>query len=185
MQCQAAYKKLQEYLDNTLPPAEIQLVEVHLASCAVCRQELASLREIDGALAALPVLTEPANFTEQVMAQVYASPRSLAFLSFLRWEDAVISLAFAWTMTVFLLLSLTLWPHGILTPAVWWDTWLSEPTIEPQYFFGLLANLGMAAAAGISAFALTRYYSSSPTLAHIRGIFPKRPPPPDKPLACS
>lgn len=44
---------LSAYLDGELDPERRRLVEVHLATCAICRETLAALRAGDDALAAL------------------------------------------------------------------------------------------------------------------------------------
>jgi hypothetical protein len=102
MRCETARERLRECLDGQLPPP----VKAHLDGCASCRVEWVWLRQVDDALATLPLSEEPADFTARVMAQVQTaeanrppvlSPASkLAHI--LRWEDAVMSFAFAWAI---------------------------------------------------------------------------------------
>ena len=76
-----AQNELQAYLDGTLAPERARAVRAHLDGCAACRAELALLREVDEALRAWPVLTEPEGLTERVLA-------SLAMTSQLRTAGA-------------------------------------------------------------------------------------------------
>ena len=43
--------RLQEYLDDVLPPEERQVVEAHLAECAACREELVLIQQRSGQVA--------------------------------------------------------------------------------------------------------------------------------------
>jgi anti-sigma factor (TIGR02949 family) len=53
--------QLEAYLDGELDRATVDELESHLASCATCRAELASLEELRGALRALPKHRAPAD----------------------------------------------------------------------------------------------------------------------------
>ena len=79
-------ENLQAYLDGQLSPAEARALKAHLEVCDACVAELNALREVDEALATMPVLPEPAGLTARIMAQIPAPPAPVFRL---RWEDAV------------------------------------------------------------------------------------------------
>ena len=54
MTCEQVRNMLDDYADGDLPEAEFQEVELHLASCAACRQEERLLRALLAEAAALP-----------------------------------------------------------------------------------------------------------------------------------
>lgn len=201
MRCEDARERLQEYLDGQLPPAETQTVEAHLAACAACREDLALLRQVDAALATLPVLEEPAAFTAQVMARVRATrvkalrrsltragpvlseaegPRGSGQVSpellpvfRLRWEDTVVSFAFACAVMSVLFAFSLLRPEDVskaraFLQRAWW-TWLPELDrlwhtlqMEPAYTVWILSSLCVAAAAAASAIVLVRQWTQRP-----------------------
>jgi len=151
MRCQHVQDRLQEYLDGQLPPSEARAVGAHLAECVACREDLALLRQVDDALATMPLLEEPANFTAQVMAQVRTTgPSALGHRPVLSgmgdsgqvlpvslptfrlwWEDAVVSFAFACAAMALLLSAVSLWQPQHVSAArafvhrAWW-TFLPE-----------------------------------------------------------
>ena len=45
MDCKTTEKKLIFYIENTLPPAEVSVVQEHLNACLSCRKKLAYLQE--------------------------------------------------------------------------------------------------------------------------------------------
>jgi anti-sigma factor RsiW len=57
--CQWADERLEPYLEGELSPADARALEGHLGSCARCRQEEASAREIAAELRGLPALDTP------------------------------------------------------------------------------------------------------------------------------
>jgi len=115
MRCFDVQVELEAYVDKELSPERTALLERHLAGCEGCRTELARLREVMAALETWPLVAEPAQFTDRVMAQVRqrpvvspsASPSTalsaerrtgvgepLALPGFrIRWSDFAISLA--------------------------------------------------------------------------------------------
>jgi anti-sigma-K factor RskA len=64
------------YVLGALPEGEFQEFVAHLATCAVCREEVASLQTVVAALpAAVPQHRAPATLKEQVLAEVVADAR--------------------------------------------------------------------------------------------------------------
>jgi anti-sigma factor RsiW len=171
MRCETARERLRECLDGQLPPP----VKAHLDGCASCRVEWVWLRQVDDALATLPLSEEPADFTARVMAQVQTaeanrppvlSPASkLAHI--LRWEDAVMSFAFAWAIMVLFVALSSLGPQEISTlkgflQRAWW-AWLPELDrmwhtlqTQPLYVVWGASSLCVAAAAALSACVLSQ-----------------------------
>ena len=75
MECsQERSVQLMEYAEGSLPRTETAELEIHLSSCASCRQELESWRRLEARLRALPLVAEPRGFTAAVMSRV-AQPR--------------------------------------------------------------------------------------------------------------
>ncbi|MGC8782707.1 MAG: anti-sigma factor family protein, partial [Anaerolineae bacterium] len=56
-------EELSAYLDGQVRPAERRRIEAHLAGCAACRRELASLRQTVALVRALPRVPVPRAFT--------------------------------------------------------------------------------------------------------------------------
>jgi hypothetical protein len=61
MKCGTAYKELAAYTRNELPAERQQELGRHVGECQTCRQRLAALRAVDGALRALPREEPPAE----------------------------------------------------------------------------------------------------------------------------
>jgi hypothetical protein len=59
MTCKDVLGKLDEYVDGTLPEAQLQEIELHLAGCAACREEEARLRRLLDLASALPQEIRP------------------------------------------------------------------------------------------------------------------------------
>jgi len=70
MRCSHAAQQLQLYIDHQLPLGKMHPLEVHLATCAECRRELAVLEEITSALDTTQPVMEPADLTMQIMQRV-------------------------------------------------------------------------------------------------------------------
>ena len=69
--------KLSEYLDHALSEAERRKIEEHLNGCPSCRQELAELEHVVGAIREIPPEEPPPWLTTRIMARVReeATPR--------------------------------------------------------------------------------------------------------------
>jgi predicted anti-sigma-YlaC factor YlaD len=167
MHCQDVREQLQEYLDGQLPSTAAQDVDAHLKTCAVCRDELGLLRQVDDALATLPLLEESADFTARVMSQVRAAEVRPVFP--VRREDVLVSFAFSWSITTTLLVLSWLRPRllGVSTflrpigqtvqfelDGLW-----QMVRVEPIYLWWGVSILCMAAAAAAAAAVLTRQWS--------------------------
>lgn len=61
MNCEAISLLLDDYIDGTLPAADVARVEAHLATCATCRAELAAIRSILADARVLPRSVMPAR----------------------------------------------------------------------------------------------------------------------------
>jgi predicted anti-sigma-YlaC factor YlaD len=91
MRCFDVQVELEAYVDGELSPERRALLEGHLAGCEGCRAELARLEAVVAALETWPLVAEPAQFTEGVMARV-RSPSALPGFR-IQWSDLAISLA--------------------------------------------------------------------------------------------
>ena len=67
MRCSQAMQQLQLYVDAQLTEEKIGSLEVHLASCAECRSELAILEEITATLESTESVMEPTDLTRNIM----------------------------------------------------------------------------------------------------------------------
>ena len=152
---------LQAYLDGQLPPVKAQAIRAHLEACEACQAELNALRQVDEALATMPVVPEPPELKARIMAQV-AAP---AFR--LRWEDAAVSAALACAAAATLLVLVLVWPQDSALPGaylqkVWWTwvPWLDRLwhtlRLNPVHIAGALSGLCLAAAAAIVAATLAQ-----------------------------
>jgi predicted anti-sigma-YlaC factor YlaD len=89
MYCLDVQAELEAYVDGELGLDRSARVEGHLASCRVCQAELARLRAVEDVMETWPLVTEPAQFTAQVMARLRPRPARLHFR--LHWSDLVVS----------------------------------------------------------------------------------------------
>jgi hypothetical protein len=179
MGCENA-TKLQEYLDGQLSPGDMQAVKGHLAACATCQEEWALLRQVDKAMATVPLLEEPAGFTARVMAQVSDTPRlgpeqtpPVSLPPFrLRWEDAVVSFAFAGvvmtTLLAFSLLQFQVPEILAFLHRTWWtllpelDRLWHTIQMEPAYAVWGLSSLCVATVVAASAIVLWQQWTERP-----------------------
>jgi predicted anti-sigma-YlaC factor YlaD len=175
MSCEVTREGLQEYLDGQLPPGRAAAVGAHIQACASCRQELGLLRQVDAALAMLPLVTEPPDFTARVMARVRPADRRAAEQPpfRLRWEDALVSFAFAWAAaTVLMLALLALNVSTVVDPLrQGWGTLLIESgnlwrTVQAQPAYGVwgVSLFGMTVATAVAGVQLLRWRLSKPHL---------------------
>src|SRR5215472_10041097 len=70
MRCKEATHQLQAYVDHQLTLKQTRLLEAHVDSCPVCREELHFLEEVASGLNTLNFVAEPANLHEQIMQKV-------------------------------------------------------------------------------------------------------------------
>src|SRR5947209_4940405 len=75
MRCSVANKQLQLYIDKQLTMQQVRMLEVHLAVCTICQEELLLLEEVAGSLRDLQPVAEPANLTMQIMQRVAMTPQ--------------------------------------------------------------------------------------------------------------
>jgi anti-sigma factor RsiW len=66
--------RLYDFLDGTLPTAENEAIERHLASCETCRRALAVRKRIAGAASDLPAFEIPGDFASRVLAEISVKP---------------------------------------------------------------------------------------------------------------
>ena len=91
MHCLDVQVELEAYVDGELSPERTALLEQHLAGCEGCRAELARLQEVVAALETWPLVVEPAQLTDRVMARVRQRPTLPGFQ--IHWSDLASSLA--------------------------------------------------------------------------------------------
>lgn len=75
MTCQVARQFIQDSLDGSLPQAEREALSQHLAGCAACAQEHASLSKTIEDLAALPRLAAPPELLRRLGPELDALSR--------------------------------------------------------------------------------------------------------------
>jgi hypothetical protein len=89
MNCDGCDERLGDYVDGTLPPAEVGRVEAHLAGCAPCRAVAADFRAIRSAARALDAFVPPPRVWQHVAAATRPAGRWPSFGSFLfTWRPA-------------------------------------------------------------------------------------------------
>ena len=70
-------RQLSAYLDGELSPSESRVVTAHLADCALCREELAALRQVKGLLERLPEVEPPQAVRQGLHARIAAEARPM------------------------------------------------------------------------------------------------------------
>ncbi|MBE3590023.1 MAG: DUF4349 domain-containing protein [Firmicutes bacterium] len=78
MTCALDRSQLSAYLDQELTAEERAAVEAHLAACAECREEFASLGRVVQALRGLPEAQPPEGFREALRARLLAAAGAVA-----------------------------------------------------------------------------------------------------------
>lgn len=73
MKCKEVQENLSFYLDQELSEEELLLVQSHLDSCSVCREELAALQETVSLLSSLEEVNPPASFRRELYAKLEKS----------------------------------------------------------------------------------------------------------------
>lgn len=107
MHCTKARRLLQAYIDKQIPLKQLRALELHLSTCAACKQALYDFEEIELALDRIEMVAEPANFTAALMRRVAVTPQRTeqpAFvlrISFLEFLAAVLLATIA-TLGIFL-----------------------------------------------------------------------------------
>lgn len=103
--CERARQGLQDRVDGLGTPHERSALDIHLAHCAACRTELASLLALTASLEALPEADVPADFAGRVMADLPEMlPAAAGPGHVLRWGIGVAALLSGFVATVAMLL---------------------------------------------------------------------------------
>jgi anti-sigma factor RsiW len=74
MSCSGMEKWMMPFVDGRLKPGEQREIEVHLASCAICRLRVNEFRAVAGLLDELPQIEPSVAFDARVRARVAAEP---------------------------------------------------------------------------------------------------------------
>jgi anti-sigma factor RsiW len=74
VRCSSCEPLLDEYVDATLPPAQMQRVRAHLSSCAECSALHRELRIVDGLLLTRRNADIAPDFSQTLMARVRSLP---------------------------------------------------------------------------------------------------------------
>jgi hypothetical protein len=75
MTCEHHLDALGEYVDGTLPPADRQRLEEHLATCEACRRTAGDLAQIRKAAAELPAVKPPDRIWARISSDLTAERR--------------------------------------------------------------------------------------------------------------
>ncbi|HXX48873.1 MAG TPA: zf-HC2 domain-containing protein [Myxococcota bacterium] len=70
MDCQRDPEIAAAYVDGELGPAELAELEVHLAGCAACREQVAAERRLGELFATLPSVQAPGDFEARFWARI-------------------------------------------------------------------------------------------------------------------
>jgi anti-sigma factor RsiW len=174
MYCEVTQGRMQEHLDGQLPPGQAAAVDAHIETCATCKRELELLRQVDAALATQPLVTEPLDLVARVMVRIRLADHRAAepvppFR--LRWEDALVSFAFAWAAATVLMLALLALNVPTLADTLHqiWGTLLIESgnlwrTVQAQPVYGVwgVSLFGMTVATADAVIQLSRWRSREP-----------------------
>jgi anti-sigma factor RsiW len=117
--------RLEAYVERTLDGAASVVVESHLAGCVRCETEVAELRSLFDALAALPELSPSAGFAHRVMRDVRVRRPVLDWLN--EWiERLTPSTNRGWALTT----AVVAMPVLVTAALAWWV--LSHPAVTGQ-----------------------------------------------------
>jgi hypothetical protein len=77
MKCEDIQRRVDEYVDDTLTPGEIDLVDAHLGVCAECRSEVAAEKELRLRTAKLQTSIDPPEVVWRGIAESIAEQKVL------------------------------------------------------------------------------------------------------------
>lgn len=66
MNCRAIRRSIQPFLDGMLPPSSTRALEVHLATCGACAEELDGFWRLSAALSAEPLANPPHGMAAEI-----------------------------------------------------------------------------------------------------------------------
>jgi anti-sigma factor RsiW len=113
MHCREVQSLLGDLIEGELPPETAGQVVAHLEHCAECQREHRVMRQVIAALEAFPTVTEPADLTERVMAQI---PTWRVLPGFRVWStDAIVGAVSAGLVLGMLVASSGLWSAIVRT----------------------------------------------------------------------
>jgi Putative zinc-finger len=112
MTCHELDARLDDWVDGSLPAAEMLEVEAHLASCPACRESERRLRQVLAHAAALPSSQSPSRDLWPEIAERLARERAWAWVGTTRG-----ALALAAAATVLVGIGALLWVQRAPTPA--------------------------------------------------------------------
>jgi anti-sigma factor RsiW len=98
---------------QALPPPDERILRQHLSDCEQCREELAAMEAIAGAISRLPMPATPKGLAARAKARVRAR-RAAASEERVSAAIVLFAILFGWTMTL-LPWMLTLWAGGTVT----------------------------------------------------------------------
>lgn len=75
MHCATAGWLLQLYIDGYLSTEQLCALELHLAVCSACQQELFALQKVEQSLRNFGPVVEPADLTVKIMRRVAVTPQ--------------------------------------------------------------------------------------------------------------
>lgn len=91
MRCNTKERQLQLYIDGRLPLSQMRNLEMHLATCASCRETLQELEIVAQRLEATAFVTEPGQMHAQIMQRVsVASAVRREAQPFLPWRPSLV-----------------------------------------------------------------------------------------------
>jgi anti-sigma factor RsiW len=146
MRIDDAYRKLPEYMDGGLSPAERAEMERLIASDSKLREALIISENMEQTLRTQLWLETPPEFTHKLMAQIGAMPVTAESESVSVWEHVKMALSAAAlvAMIVFYGKALMLWSSELLSGA---GSWLGSLTgyslfaLHPVIVLGLIAPI--------------------------------------------
>jgi anti-sigma factor RsiW len=146
--------RLEAYVEEALDGAEKSVVASHLATCPACEGDVAELRMLFEALAALPELAPPAGFADRVMRGVRVRRPLLERVN--EWLDRLMpSTTRGWAIAS----AMVSLPMVVLAALAWWV--LSHPAINAHDLW-LFASAQAAQALGAGwQLALTTFAGSA------------------------
>jgi hypothetical protein len=106
MTCQKVRESFWEYQRRPLPVELASAVETHLRSCVACASELDHFRQVEQALAGLPIIEPSPYFDQKLNAKLADISRPSSFWGFLGpwWKDR-----YVWTFALVLVATTALW----------------------------------------------------------------------------
>lgn len=108
MNCKHVSANLSAYIDQELNPCESLLIDEHLATCAVCHQEMLAMRELAHLMRGLSNVEPDHDLADRILMHVFSCPVERTTRNFFTTKRVLVTS----TACLTILLGAAIWQRG-------------------------------------------------------------------------